>query len=80
VIKRAAAGVNRDLGQLDAKIADAIVHAAREVIEGKHYHQLSQTRSRRSQTSAVVDGQSGESGGLACQENAISPQTTLTDC
>ena len=34
-IKRAAAGVNRDLGLLDAKIADAIVQAAQEVIDGK---------------------------------------------
>jgi len=34
-IKRAAAEVNRDLGLLDAKIADAIVQAAQEVIGGK---------------------------------------------
>ncbi len=35
IIKWAAALVNRDLGLLDAKIADAITTAAREVIEGK---------------------------------------------
>ncbi len=35
VIKRAAAEVNRDLGLLDAKIAEAIVSAAQEVIDGK---------------------------------------------
>ena len=35
IVKRAAAEVNRDLGRLDPKIADAIVAAAQEVIEGK---------------------------------------------
>jgi fumarate hydratase class II len=34
-IKRAAAEVNRDLGLLDAKLADAIIQAADEVIAGK---------------------------------------------
>jgi fumarate hydratase class II len=34
-IKRAAAEVNRDLGLLDPKIAQAIVEASQEVIEGK---------------------------------------------
>ncbi|NOK58261.1 MAG: aspartate ammonia-lyase [Chloroflexi bacterium AL-W] len=34
-IKRAAAEVNADLGLLDKKLADAIVQAAQEVIEGK---------------------------------------------
>jgi len=35
IVKRAAAETNRDLGKLDAKLADAIVQAANEVIEGK---------------------------------------------
>ncbi|MET3356034.1 class II fumarate hydratase [Xanthobacter autotrophicus] len=35
IVKRAAAEVNRDLGRLDPKLADAIVVAAQEVIEGK---------------------------------------------
>ncbi len=35
VVKRAAAETNRDLGKLDAKLADAIIAAANEVIEGK---------------------------------------------
>jgi fumarate hydratase class II len=35
-VKRACAGVNRDLGQLDARKADAIIAAADEVIAGKH--------------------------------------------
>ena len=35
IVKRAAAEVNRDLAGLDPKIADAIVQAANEVIEGK---------------------------------------------
>lgn len=35
MIKRAAAEVNRDLGLLDAKLADAIIQAADEVIAGK---------------------------------------------
>ena len=34
-IKRAAAEVNRDLGLLDANLAEAIVQAAQEVIEGR---------------------------------------------
>lgn len=34
-IKRAAAEVNRDLGLLDPKVADAIVIAAQDIIEGK---------------------------------------------
>jgi fumarate hydratase, class II len=40
VIKRAAAEVNRDLGLLDPQIADAIVRAAQEVIEGRHDDQF----------------------------------------
>ncbi|WP_454916953.1 class II fumarate hydratase [Xanthobacter sediminis] len=35
IIKRAAAEVNRDLNRLDPKLADAIVAAAQEVIDGK---------------------------------------------
>lgn len=35
VLKRAAAEVNRDLGKLDAKLCEAIVTAAQEVIDGK---------------------------------------------
>ncbi|WGD28738.1 class II fumarate hydratase [Ancylobacter sp. WKF20] len=35
VIKRAAAETNRDLGHLDPKLADAIIAAAQEVIDGK---------------------------------------------
>ena len=35
VVKRAAAETNRDLGKLDPKLADAIIAAANEVIEGK---------------------------------------------
>src|SRR5689334_5048167 len=40
MIKRAAAEVNRDLGLLDAKLADAIVQAAQEVIDGKWQDQF----------------------------------------
>ena len=40
VIKRAAAEINRDLGMLDPLIADAVVHAAQEVIEGRHRDQF----------------------------------------
>lgn len=36
LIKRAAAEVNRDLGLLDPKIANAIVQAAQEVMDDKH--------------------------------------------
>jgi len=35
IVKRAAAETNRDLGKLDAKLAEAIIAAANEVIEGK---------------------------------------------
>lgn len=35
-IKRAAAEVNRDLGLLDPKLAEAIMQAAQEVIDGQH--------------------------------------------
>ena len=35
IVKRAAAETNRDLGKLDAGLADAIIQAANEVIEGK---------------------------------------------
>ncbi|MGE4373974.1 MAG: class II fumarate hydratase [Xanthobacter sp.] len=35
IVKRAAAETNRDLGRLDPKLADAIVQAAQEVIDGK---------------------------------------------
>jgi len=35
VIKQACAEANRDLGRLDARLAEAIIAAAREVIEGK---------------------------------------------
>ncbi|MNK20296.1 Fumarate hydratase class II [compost metagenome] len=35
IVKRAAAETNRNLGKLDAKLADAIIAAANEVIEGK---------------------------------------------
>lgn len=39
-VKRACAIVNRDLGRLDAKKADAIVRAAEEVITGLHDHEF----------------------------------------
>src|SRR3954469_13543829 len=35
LVKRAAAKVNRDLGLLDAKVADAIISAADEVMGGR---------------------------------------------
>ncbi|MGQ3670852.1 class II fumarate hydratase [Xanthobacter sp. TB0136] len=35
IVKRAAAETNRDLGRLDPKLADAIIAAAQEVIDGK---------------------------------------------
>jgi fumarate hydratase, class II len=37
MIKRAAAEVNRDLGLLDAQLADAIIQAAQEIIDGKYH-------------------------------------------
>lgn len=40
LIKRAAAEVNRDLGLLDAKVADAIIAAADEVLWGEHREQF----------------------------------------
>ncbi|ALK10675.1 class II fumarate hydratase [Blastochloris viridis] len=35
IVKRASAETNRDLGRLDATLADAIVNAAQEVVDGK---------------------------------------------
>mmetsp|Transcript_41474 Transcript_41474/g.69290 ORF Transcript_41474/g.69290 Transcript_41474/m.69290 type:complete len:133 (+) Transcript_41474:52-450(+) len=35
-LKAACATVNKKIGKLDAKIADAIIQAAKEVAEGKH--------------------------------------------
>ena len=40
LIKRAAAEVNRDLGLLDAKLANAIIAAADEVLRGEHSEQF----------------------------------------
>jgi fumarate hydratase, class II len=40
MVKRAAAEVNRDLGLLDATLADAIMKAADEVLAGKHPSQF----------------------------------------
>lgn len=37
LIKRAAAEVNKDLGLLDAKIADAIIQAGDEILDGQHH-------------------------------------------
>src|SRR2546423_5001794 len=39
-IKRAAALTHRETGRLDAKIADAIVKAANEVLDGQHRDQF----------------------------------------
>src|SRR5438552_7469526 len=39
-IKRAAALTHRETGRLDAKIADAIVKAADEVLDGQHRDQF----------------------------------------
>lgn len=40
VIKRSAAEVHKDLGLLDARLADAIIQAADEVLAGKHQDQF----------------------------------------
>ncbi len=40
LIKQAAAKVNRDLGKLDKKLADLIIAAAQQVIEGRHDEQF----------------------------------------
>jgi fumarate hydratase class II len=40
LVKKAAAQVNRDLGQLPAEKADAIVRAAEEVLAGKHANEF----------------------------------------
>ena len=39
-IKLAAAQTNKELGAMDAKIADAIVEACREIIDGKFHDQF----------------------------------------
>jgi fumarate hydratase class II len=40
LVKHAAADVNRDLGSLDAKLANAIVQVAQEIADGKHDDQF----------------------------------------
>ena len=40
LIKHACAGVNRELGHLEPRIADAIIHACDEIIEGKFNDQF----------------------------------------
>ena len=40
LVKRAAAEVNRDLGSLEPKLADAIVAVARDIADGKHDDQF----------------------------------------
>lgn len=40
LVKRAAAEVNRELGLLDARLADAIVRASQEVLDGEHAEQF----------------------------------------
>ncbi len=40
LVKRAAAEVNRDLGLLDGRLADAIVQASQEVLAGQHADQF----------------------------------------
>jgi len=37
LIKRAAAEVNKDIGLLDAEVADAIIQAGNEILEGQHH-------------------------------------------
>ena len=40
MVKKVAAEVNRNLGVLDAKVVDAIVAAANEVLDGEHPHEF----------------------------------------
>jgi fumarate hydratase class II len=80
-VKRACATVNRDLGKLDAKKAEAIVAAADEVIAGKHplefplsvWQTGSGTQSNMNMNEVLANRASEILGGVRGEERLIHP-------
>ncbi|MFL9923371.1 class II fumarate hydratase [Herbaspirillum lusitanum] len=80
-VKRACATVNRDLGKLDAKKADAIIAAADEVIAGKHplefplsvWQTGSGTQSNMNMNEVLANRASELLGGVRGEERLIHP-------
>ncbi|GIX28050.1 MAG: fumarate hydratase class II [Burkholderiales bacterium] len=80
-VKRAAATVNRDLGLLDARKAQAIIQAADEVIEGRHDDQFplvvwqtgSGTQTNMNMNEVLANRASELLGGPRGQERLVHP-------
>ncbi|MBB5391093.1 MULTISPECIES: class II fumarate hydratase [unclassified Herbaspirillum] len=80
-VKRACASVNRDLGKLDGKKADAIIAAADEVIAGKHplefplsvWQTGSGTQSNMNMNEVLANRASEILGGVRGEERLIHP-------
>ena len=80
-VKRACATVNRDLGKLDGKKADAIIAAADEVIAGKHplefplsiWQTGSGTQSNMNMNEVLANRASEILGGVRGEERLIHP-------
>jgi fumarate hydratase class II len=80
-VKRAAASVNRDLGLLDARKAQAIIQAADEVIEGRHDDQFplvvwqtgSGTQTNMNMNEVLANRASELLGGPRGQERLVHP-------
>lgn len=80
-VKRACATVNRDLGKLDGKKADAIIAAADEVIAGKHplefplsvWQTGSGTQSNMNMNEVLANRASEIMGGVRGEERLIHP-------
>ncbi|WP_413459615.1 class II fumarate hydratase [Herbaspirillum huttiense] len=80
-VKRACAAVNRDLGKLDGKKADAIIAAADEVIAGKHplefplsvWQTGSGTQSNMNMNEVLANRASELLGGMRGEDRLIHP-------
>ncbi|WP_150810903.1 class II fumarate hydratase [Pandoraea sputorum] len=80
-VKRAAAEVNKDLGVLDAKKADAIIKAADEVVDGKHDDEFplavwqtgSGTQSNMNMNEVLANRASELLGGVRGEERLVHP-------
>ncbi|MBP1315903.1 class II fumarate hydratase [Herbaspirillum huttiense F1] len=80
-VKRACAAVNRDLGKLDGKKADAIIAAADEVIAGKHplefplsvWQTGSGTQSNMNMNEVLANRASELLGGVRGEDRLIHP-------
>ncbi|HET9645726.1 MAG TPA: class II fumarate hydratase [Burkholderiaceae bacterium] len=81
LVKRAAAEVNRDLGQLDARKADAIIAAAEEILQGRHADQFplavwqtgSGTQTNMNLNEVIANRASELLGGVRGEERLVHP-------